>query len=450
MPWVRDWNEPGGEYWEDDPAPTPVPDIRQDTDRTIPRGPLPGDPNFPDSSGGPESGPGGSADPEPTPVPPPPPTPTRPTRRLPPDQRPANPGGGAVWNDDWWDGRSDYLGGYLVPEGTPLGPGGGPRGGPRTDPGPAPSYSFSSFDARQGPRANLSPVPQFTAPTFAPPPDFTYDKAPNKFVAPAPYVAPAPFVAPNKFVATPFVAPDRFVSTPFVAPTAADMANEPGFQFRMAQGQKALEQSASGRGVLRTGGTLKDLVGYGQNFASNEYGNVYNRRAGEYERDFNQRLGEDVHNYDRSVSEYDRNYNQRLGESDRDYTRSVSEYDRTYKQNLGDYERTYAEAVGDYDRDFAAFKFDYDKEADIYAKNYNVKRDTFDRDFQGKVAEFQPRLTGWQTNSSADQRAAEMSFGREWDQYVFGNAETWRNKNYDYQKRKDELDRIEAASRPPG
>lgn len=75
----------------------------------------------------------------------------------------------------------------------------------------------------------------------------------------------------------------QFTYKDFVSPTAESMLQEPGFQFRMDQGRKALESSAAGKGVLRSGGTLKDILGYGQNFASQEYGNVWNRALGEYD-----------------------------------------------------------------------------------------------------------------------------------------------------------------------
>jgi hypothetical protein len=59
--------------------------------------------------------------------------------------------------------------------------------------------------------------------------------------------------------------------------TAADFQQDPGYDFRMQEGQKALERSAAARGGLQSGGTMKALAQYGQNFASNEYGNAYNR-----------------------------------------------------------------------------------------------------------------------------------------------------------------------------
>ncbi len=60
--------------------------------------------------------------------------------------------------------------------------------------------------------------------------------------------------------------------------TAEDLYADPSYTFRRDEGRQALEQGAAGRGVLRTGGTLKDILKYGQNFASQEYGNVDARR----------------------------------------------------------------------------------------------------------------------------------------------------------------------------
>lgn len=52
---------------------------------------------------------------------------------------------------------------------------------------------------------------------------------------------------------------------------------DPGYNFRMAEGLKALERSASARGLLQSGGTLKGIEQYGQNLASEEYQNAFGR-----------------------------------------------------------------------------------------------------------------------------------------------------------------------------
>jgi hypothetical protein len=52
---------------------------------------------------------------------------------------------------------------------------------------------------------------------------------------------------------------------------------DPGFQFRLGEGQKAVENSAAARGGILSGAALKAINQYGQNFASNEYNNAFNR-----------------------------------------------------------------------------------------------------------------------------------------------------------------------------
>jgi len=52
---------------------------------------------------------------------------------------------------------------------------------------------------------------------------------------------------------------------------------DPGYGFRMSEGLKALERSAAARGGLMAGGTGKALQRYGQDMASQEYGNAFQR-----------------------------------------------------------------------------------------------------------------------------------------------------------------------------
>lgn len=59
--------------------------------------------------------------------------------------------------------------------------------------------------------------------------------------------------------------------------TLADFNADPGLAFRMQQGRDAVEGSAARRGGLLSGGTLKALTNYGQEFGSQEYGKAYDR-----------------------------------------------------------------------------------------------------------------------------------------------------------------------------
>jgi hypothetical protein len=56
-----------------------------------------------------------------------------------------------------------------------------------------------------------------------------------------------------------------------------DFQQDPGYAFRLSEGQKALERSAAARGGLISGGALKAAQRYGQDMGSQEYQNAYNR-----------------------------------------------------------------------------------------------------------------------------------------------------------------------------
>lgn len=61
---------------------------------------------------------------------------------------------------------------------------------------------------------------------------------------------------------------------------------DPGYSFRLSEGVKALQNSAAARGGLLSGNTLKGVQDYGQQAASQEYNNAFNR----YQTERGQRL----------------------------------------------------------------------------------------------------------------------------------------------------------------
>lgn len=61
-----------------------------------------------------------------------------------------------------------------------------------------------------------------------------------------------------------------------------DLTQDPGYAFRMSEGMKGLERSAAARGGLLSGGTLKGIQRFGQDLASQEYQNAYNRALTQY------------------------------------------------------------------------------------------------------------------------------------------------------------------------
>lgn len=68
----------------------------------------------------------------------------------------------------------------------------------------------------------------------------------------------------------------RYASAEFT-PEQFSKYQDPGYAFRMSEGIKALDRSAAARGNLMSGAQLKGINQYGQDLASQEYMNAFNR-----------------------------------------------------------------------------------------------------------------------------------------------------------------------------
>lgn len=59
--------------------------------------------------------------------------------------------------------------------------------------------------------------------------------------------------------------------------TLGEFVQDPGYEFRLGEGNKAIERAARARGMYMSPATVKELLRYGQDFASNEFSNAFNR-----------------------------------------------------------------------------------------------------------------------------------------------------------------------------
>lgn len=61
--------------------------------------------------------------------------------------------------------------------------------------------------------------------------------------------------------------------------TGANLTSEPGYQFGLAEGNRALTNSAAARGGLLSGAALKASTKYAQDYASTKYNDAFSRDA---------------------------------------------------------------------------------------------------------------------------------------------------------------------------
>jgi hypothetical protein len=212
------------------------------------------------------------------------------------DSTPADPTTTAP-TANWWEGPPPK--GYTGPWPPPLPPGGkyGPIFGQIImPPGGTPAKDLPGATNPTDPSKSPYDHPEYWDTTPPPPPPPAPPPGGNGggagsiggilspftgvFTPPAskyPLVPPTPEFHPPSY--TP---PPAFSYENFHAPTAQDALTDPGYKFARDEGQAALERSHAAQGTLNTGGTLKDILAWGGNYAQTRYNDVYNRQADVY------------------------------------------------------------------------------------------------------------------------------------------------------------------------
>lgn len=163
----------------------------------------------------------------------------------------------------------------------------------------------------------------------------------------------------------------------FNAPSYDAATSDPGYQFRLKEGERALANSKAAQGVSRTGGTLKDFLAFGQNAASQEYGNVYDR----YAQGYNTRLGTAKTQYGAKMDKYQSDYSTARGTYDAGYREKSDEWNNLYKQNKEKYDAEYASAL----------------------------------------AAFAPKFQEWLTNANATLTLTKQERDRAWQEWLFNH-----------------------------
>jgi hypothetical protein len=174
--------------------------------------------------------------------------------------------------------------------------------------------------------------------------------------ADAPYPAVPRYTAPGRPDLPDFSYEKYEGIDPFQAPSLEEARRDPGFEFRMQEGQRALESSAASKGMLRSGQTWKELQKYGQQMGELGYQNVYNRQLGEW--------------------------------------------DRSARQNVLDYQQGYGVA-----RDIS------DRARRNVFDEYRFER-------EAAMDEFAPQMTAWPYQYQMAGRDRDQEYDRSWEEYL--------------------------------
>lgn len=167
----------------------------------------------------------------------------------------------------------------------------------------------------------------------------------------------------------------------FTAPNMQDVVRDPAYVRRLEQGQQALETSAAAKGLLRTGATLKGLTEYGQNLASEEYQNVYNRAKGEYQQGYQSAMDQYQSQEAQRQNQFNANrqsYLDRLGQAQYGYQAESTRRSGQYGAAVESWRNRYNQALQQYqtNRGSAETAWKSQREQDLlrWQRDYDVWR----------------------------------------------------------------------------
>ena len=114
---------------------------------------------------------------------------------------------------------------------------------------------------------------------------------------------------------------------------AGDYQADPGYAFRLAEGQKSLDRQAAARGGLISGGALKAATRFGQEMGSQEFGNAYNRALTGYNTDVARE--NQLYNRQAALSGIGQTATNLVGQAGQNYATGAGSALGTYGTNVG-------------------------------------------------------------------------------------------------------------------
>jgi hypothetical protein len=215
-------------------------------------------------------------------------------------------------------------------------------------------YADLGFGAPPAPYASNPNAPQFT-PLATPEALAT------------PYAAPTwqggQFATPTKPTA---------LQTAFAAPTQAELEASPGYQSRLAAGLLAKNRSAAAQGTALSGGTQKALNRYGQDYASNEYSNLFNQNV-TTRGIADQEYGADVNN---AANQFGTNFGV--------FQTGANNALNARQQNAGEFNNAQATNQQGFQNRYASYLNDNARTLNDYLTNYGIQH-TADTDYWSRL-----------------------------------------------------------------
>lgn len=185
----------------------------------------------------------------------------------------------------------------------------------------------------------------------------------------------------------------------YKGPTERELRADPSYQFRQQQAMDALTASKAAQGILRSGGTLKEMQANASNLASQEYGAVDARKF----RDYSAGVDEDRFRYGTNRSNAAENFD-----------RNVRNRETGYQLRQGAWQGNASTGL-DYGR------FGYDVAQGVYDRNFSKARQGYEDERQHANAV-----------AAAGAAGSARDYNRALQEYQMARDEFWTNQDRQY------------------
>jgi hypothetical protein len=228
----------------------------------------------------------------------------------------------------------------------------------------------------------------------------------------------------------------------FQAPTGAEAAASPGYDFRLREGQRAIENAAAAKGMLRTGNTWKDLMKYGQDYATAEYDKTYGRARSEHDLAY----GRAQDRYGRALGEHQMGFQEGAQAWQMNQANQMAAYDRAFQaqqaneaNRLGAQQLSEASRAGAFGANLGAFGANLG----AHQADFGIASGVWDRNYMGGQQQYDYRLQrardeARSADAAAGRREAAYNnqYNRQLLEYTMGRDDYYKQQDNEFKRKK--------------
>jgi hypothetical protein len=271
-------------------------------------------------------------------------------------------------------------------------------------PGLTAGYGQTFNPAAYNPSAAFNPTPYTPSAEFNPTP-----YTPSAEFNPTPYQNGAQF-NPTAYQNSAAYNPDTYKAYgKEFSMDPSQLVNDPGYQFRLAEGEKGIQRSAAAKSGVLSGAALKSLQRYDQGLAAQQYNDAYAQQLQGYQTNASQYEQDQMNKLNQQAQIYGTNFNTDQTNQNNVFNRENSVFNTNQNQFNLDQANRLAQESGAYNTNFNTQQANqanqFNRESSAYNTNFNTQQ-------ANQANQFNQGLQAYNTNFNTDQANQQNAYNQ--------------------------------------